>query len=223
MDEPQKDRARARKERTQARARGDILEAALRAFKASGYRGTKMADIAAQAGYTAASLYTYFPSKREILEAIADQMIDELVAALGPDAVVAAGGSVADAFAALEADLRPRVHKLCAWADSRREGLAYLCQLRWSQDIEHDERSRSHESSQLARVHAHLVAVFGRHGHDAESADAHASALMGLFEQLVWRLAAPEARGGEGLAVDNLARRADRLADLILFGAKGRR
>lgn len=51
-----------------ARVREDIVEAAARAFSRHGHRQATMQDIAREAGYTAASLYTYFRGKKEIAE-----------------------------------------------------------------------------------------------------------------------------------------------------------
>src|SRR5690606_24538660 len=55
-----------RRAREIARTRQDILNAAARAFSNSGLAGATMQDIAREAGYTAASLYSYFSSKDEI-------------------------------------------------------------------------------------------------------------------------------------------------------------
>jgi AcrR family transcriptional regulator len=60
-----------RQQRKIARVREDILEAAARAFSRHGHRRVTMQDIAREAGYTAASLYTYFRGKDEI----ADELI----------------------------------------------------------------------------------------------------------------------------------------------------
>jgi AcrR family transcriptional regulator len=68
-----------RREREIAHARLDILEAAMRALARSGLHGTTMQDIAREAGYTAASLYTYFKSKQEIVDAMSSQLTDEYV------------------------------------------------------------------------------------------------------------------------------------------------
>jgi AcrR family transcriptional regulator len=70
-------RAEQRREREVARAREGIVEAAMRAFARSGLQGTTMHDIACEAGYTAASLYTYFKSKQEIVEAMSNHLTDE--------------------------------------------------------------------------------------------------------------------------------------------------
>lgn len=68
-----------RREREMAHARTDILDAAVRAFTRAGLHSTTMQDIAREAGYTAASLYTYFKSKQEIVEAMINRLTDEFV------------------------------------------------------------------------------------------------------------------------------------------------
>lgn len=62
----------SRRQREIAHAREDILEAASRAFMRAGYAHVTVQDIAREAGYTAASLYTYFRSKEEIVEGLID-------------------------------------------------------------------------------------------------------------------------------------------------------
>jgi len=68
-----------RRERKIAHARTDILDAAVRAFARTGLHNTTMQEIAREAGYTAASLYTYFKSKQEIVDAMLNQLTDEYV------------------------------------------------------------------------------------------------------------------------------------------------
>jgi AcrR family transcriptional regulator len=68
-----------RRERTLAHARTDIVEAAIAAFARVGLHATTMQDIAREAGYTAASLYTYFKSKQEIVDAVLNLLTDEYI------------------------------------------------------------------------------------------------------------------------------------------------
>jgi AcrR family transcriptional regulator len=68
-----------RREREIAHARTDIVEAAIKAFARVGLHNATMQDIAREAGYTAASLYTYFKSKQEIVDAMVTQLTDEFV------------------------------------------------------------------------------------------------------------------------------------------------
>jgi AcrR family transcriptional regulator len=50
--------------------RGRILQIALQLMAQRGVDGTSMRDLASAAGLNVASLYHYFPSKRELLEAV---------------------------------------------------------------------------------------------------------------------------------------------------------
>ena len=68
-----------RREREIAHARTDIVEAAIQAFARVGLHNATMQDIAREAGYTAASLYTYFKSKQEIVDAMSNQLTDEYI------------------------------------------------------------------------------------------------------------------------------------------------
>jgi len=70
---PPKPRARdTRRAREVERTRQDILEAAARVFAARGYHASTMQVIAREAGFTAASLYTYFPGKESIYAALVE-------------------------------------------------------------------------------------------------------------------------------------------------------
>jgi AcrR family transcriptional regulator len=68
-----------RREREIAHARTDIVEAAITAFSKVGLHNATMQDIAREAGYTAASLYTYFKSKQEIVDAMVTLLTDEYI------------------------------------------------------------------------------------------------------------------------------------------------
>lgn len=70
--------AAARRAREVARTRKDILEAAARAFVRSGFKAATMQDIAKEAGYTAASLYSYFTSKEEIFAELHQMLLAEV-------------------------------------------------------------------------------------------------------------------------------------------------
>jgi AcrR family transcriptional regulator len=71
-----------RRQRAVARTREDILNAAVRAFARTGYQSVTMRDIAREAGYAAAALYTYFENKQEILAALVNVVIDEFLGAV---------------------------------------------------------------------------------------------------------------------------------------------
>ena len=67
----------ARRAREIARIRQDILDAAARALADRGFANATMQDIAREAGYTAASLYSYFSSKEEIIRELVLSILRE--------------------------------------------------------------------------------------------------------------------------------------------------
>jgi AcrR family transcriptional regulator len=60
------------------RRRGEILRAALRAFRDQGYHATTLEDIAEALGVRKAALYHYFPDKESILYACHRESLAEL-------------------------------------------------------------------------------------------------------------------------------------------------
>jgi TetR/AcrR family transcriptional repressor of uid operon len=64
--------ARKRDPEREAQRRGEILQAAARAFIRDGLRGTSIATICKEAGISPGHLYYYFPSKEALIEAMAE-------------------------------------------------------------------------------------------------------------------------------------------------------
>lgn len=60
------------------RRRGEILHAALRAFRDKGFHGTTLDDIARQLGVRKTALYHYFPDKEAILYACHREGLEEV-------------------------------------------------------------------------------------------------------------------------------------------------
>ena len=56
--------------------RSKILEAAARVLSRDGFHGSTVRGIAREAGYTASSLYTYFPNKEAIFEALREWLVE---------------------------------------------------------------------------------------------------------------------------------------------------
>jgi len=65
--------------------RAEITQAALRCFTRSGYQQTSMADIITESGLSAGAIYSYFPSKKELIREVAQTVLanrrGELIAA----------------------------------------------------------------------------------------------------------------------------------------------
>jgi AcrR family transcriptional regulator len=64
--------------------RADILQAAAQVFREKGYHGASMEDIARAVGLRKASLYHHVRSKEDILVALLDMALDQLIADLEP-------------------------------------------------------------------------------------------------------------------------------------------
>ncbi|HEX4984363.1 MAG TPA: helix-turn-helix domain-containing protein [Ilumatobacteraceae bacterium] len=71
--------------RRAAETRSALLDAARLLFTTSGWTGTGMRDVAAEAGVATETVYAYFPSKRALLEAVID------LAVVGDDQPIALG------------------------------------------------------------------------------------------------------------------------------------
>lgn len=64
--------------RTGTDTRQRVLAAAVELFSTQGYAGTSIRDIALSMGMTKASLYYYFESKEQILEAVTEPLMTEM-------------------------------------------------------------------------------------------------------------------------------------------------
>ncbi len=89
----------ARKPAEQTVHRDEILRAAAEIFHRKGYRGATMSDIAAAVNLTAGSLYHHFPSKEELLIAVLDEGMTQIIAAIR--AIVQGEGSPAQKLRAV--------------------------------------------------------------------------------------------------------------------------
>ena len=64
------------------RTREKLLAAGRRVFEERGYAGTRMSDIAAAAGVSHGTVYTWFDDKESVLRALVDDIVTEVFAAL---------------------------------------------------------------------------------------------------------------------------------------------
>src|SRR5262245_52660894 len=87
-----------------------ILRAAVALFRERGYHGSSMRTLARALRMEAASLYYHFKSKQEILFAILDRTLDDLLAGVGR-AVASADGPEARLRAAGRVHVRFRAHR----------------------------------------------------------------------------------------------------------------
>jgi AcrR family transcriptional regulator len=73
-----------------AARRRQILDAAARCFVAKGFHQTSMQDVIRAAGLSVGAFYRYFPSKTDLIRAIAEQTVGDLLVEL--DATVGQAG-----------------------------------------------------------------------------------------------------------------------------------
>lgn len=59
--------------------RAEILDAALRCFSRTGYRGTSMDDIVRESGLSKGTLYWHFDSKQDLFTALFNQILQHLL------------------------------------------------------------------------------------------------------------------------------------------------
>lgn len=72
--------------------RGQIVRAALRCFAAEGFHATSMRDVIRESGMSAGAVYSYFPSKEELIAAAVEPVLAQVTGAL--DDILAAADPV---------------------------------------------------------------------------------------------------------------------------------
>jgi AcrR family transcriptional regulator len=82
-----------------AQRRAHILDAARRCFVRDGFHGTSMQTLVEEAGVSSGAVYRYFPSKDAVIEAIAADNLDQVVAVIRES--VEAGSTAEAAIAAV--------------------------------------------------------------------------------------------------------------------------
>ena len=68
---------RLRRSERQALIKADLVDAAATVFARNGYEAASVAEIAAEVGYTVGAIYSNFPGKRALFEAVFAQKADE--------------------------------------------------------------------------------------------------------------------------------------------------
>jgi AcrR family transcriptional regulator len=99
---------RPRSEKWKAR-RDAIVDTSARVFAKQGYHGTGIAELCAVNGLGKGAFYHYIGSKEELLAAIHDRVMDEVMT--GADRVASAGGSPSKQLAMLGDELLDVIHR----------------------------------------------------------------------------------------------------------------
>jgi len=211
-DDSQEPPPPTRRQRKQAETRREILEAALGAFAAQGFQQTRMSDIAEAAGFTAASLYTYFKSKRDIVLGCEELLTDEMREAFGPipESPEPDRGAFVRAFTA-------RVESFGRWCRTREDGIALFWRLRWTGDPDIVGQGEADFFERASRLLSHVAALLQALGLERYSwlrPDEAAGVLLGAVEgAIVRQLMSPES---PPTPVDTT-----RITRIVLFGLIG--
>jgi AcrR family transcriptional regulator len=89
--------------------RDAIIDTSATVFARSGYHATGIAELCEVNGFGKGAFYYYIGSKEELLAAIHDRVMDEVL--LGADRVVAAGGSPSEQLEMLGTELLDVIHR----------------------------------------------------------------------------------------------------------------
>jgi AcrR family transcriptional regulator len=89
--------------------RNEIIDTSARVFARSGYHATGIAELCTVNGLGKGAFYHYIESKEELLAAIHDRVMDEVM--LGADRVAAAGGTPSASLAQLGDELLGVIHR----------------------------------------------------------------------------------------------------------------
>jgi|SRR6266540_4373790 len=111
-----------------AARRRQILDAAARCFIADGFHQTSMQDVIRAAGLSVGAFYRYFPSKTDLIRAIAEETVGELLVELDAAAGVEPAPPLAEAMRQvldiaerrISGDQRARI-AVQVWAEALRD------------------------------------------------------------------------------------------------------
>ena len=156
--------------------REQILTAARRCFLRSGFHETSMQDLFAEAGLSSGSVYRYFASKEDVILAIAEENLRDVVAVIHSLAADARGRSLG----AVLADVLRLVQKKDHEVD-----LAPMAVLVWSEAVRNEPLRRRFEAT-VAQMRADLTAaVRGYQDAGTLPTDTPPEAMAALFMSIV--------------------------------------
>jgi len=164
--------------------RNQILDAAKRCFLRDGFHETSMQDLFAEVGLSAGAVYRYFRSKEDMVLAIAEQSMREVIAMIHSFAAAPSGKGLGDALGNV-LDVIQRKH-----AQDQTGAMAVLS---WSEALRNPELARRFEVL-LAPMRADLAEVVREHQASGNlpkhpSPEALAAVLMSIVSGFILQLA----------------------------------
>jgi AcrR family transcriptional regulator len=133
--------------------RDEILSAARRCFLRDGFHATSMQDLFAEAGLSSGALYRYFASKDDVITAIAEENMRDVVAMIHDVASSQPGRPVGTVLANIFNILQ---------AKDAHDGLAGLALLAWSEALRNPVLANRF-AGLFAQMRADLTEVVGEH------------------------------------------------------------
>lgn len=186
--------------RPRGNRREAIIAAAAELFSEHSFAGTGVSDIAAAVGITGGAVYRHFDSKHDVLQAIVQRAVEQVVGQV--DEIVEESTSVSDRLDALVANL------VRAVIDNRS-----LCAVMWH-EVRHLDGEMREFIDRAHRLHvaewAHALSVLRPELSDAERA---------TLVEAVWGSVMTGVEYPSGLDDDRLARLLRRAAMAILMSA----
>jgi AcrR family transcriptional regulator len=156
--------------------REHILGAARRCFLRNGFHSTSMQDLFADAGLSSGAVYRYFPSKDDMIIAIAAANMQDVLAMIHTAATEQPGRSVGAVMGELLAMVQ---------AKHDQEGLGGLALLTWAEALRNPSLA-ARFTELLIRMRADLAEVVRNHqGSGGLPTDVSAEALAGVLMSIV--------------------------------------
>ncbi len=152
--------------------RDQILSAARQCFLRDGFHATSMQDLFAEAGLSSGAVYRYFASKDDVIVAIAEENIRDVLAMIQKAAAEQPGRPVGAVVAEVMEVVR---------AKHERDGLASLALLVWSESLRNPPLAAQLRNL-LNGMHADLAEVVRQHqGREAMPREVSAEALARIL------------------------------------------
>ncbi|MPY32836.1 TetR/AcrR family transcriptional regulator [Streptomyces adustus] len=164
--------------------RAQILDAARRCFLRDGFHSTSMQDLFAESGLSAGAVYRHFGSKNEVITAIVEENMRDVLAMVN----AVAGGRPGGSIGALVADVLDIVKSKSAEQD-----VAGLAVLAWSESLRNPLLARQFEDL-MTRMGLAFTEVIREHQRNGSltrevSAEAIAATFLCILPGYLLRLA----------------------------------
>jgi AcrR family transcriptional regulator len=156
--------------------RQQILDAARRCFMRNGFHETSMQDVFAESGLSSGAVYRYFSSKDDMIVAIAEENMSDVMALVHSLAADPHGEGLGEALASVLDVIREK---------HARDDVGAMAVLVWSEQLRNPKLKRRFESA-LREMRTDLAEIVRGHQDDGSlPAGANAEALAALLMTII--------------------------------------